>query len=310
MDKRYLINYLRLSKGDVERRDESNSITNQRRIQDEYIKNHIQLQTYARLGFVDDGYSGTNFERPGICKVLELVRGGKAACIIVKDLSRFGREYIEVGYYLEHIFPALGVRFIAINDQFDSDDFQNEVPGIEIAVKNIMNSYMSQEQSYKIKKSIYQQRKTGEHVGAGTPYGYKKIRGCGNQLLVDHEAAFIVQRIFRMALEGYGRSEIARILNAEGVPTPGDYKQCKKYHRDPPVKERDWSNAAVSHILKNEAYIGTAVSGQHYRPEMGKRYVKAAPRQQWEIIENAHPAIIGRGDFQKVQEGFKKTDHT
>ena len=113
-----------------------------------------------------------------------------------------------------------------------------------------------------------------------------------------------------MALEGYGRSEIARILNAEGVPTPGDYKQCKKYHRDPPVKEKDWSNAAVSHILKNEAYIGTAVSGQHYRPEMGKRYVKAAPRQQWEIIENAHPAIIGRGDFQKVQEGFKKTDHT
>ena len=176
MDKRYLINYLRLSKGDVERRDESNSITNQRRIQDEYIKNHIQLQTYARLEFVDDGYSGTNFERPGICKVLELVRGGKAACIIVKDLSRFGRDYIEVGYYLEHIFPALGVRFIAINDQFDSDDFQNEVPGIEIAVKNIMNSYMSQEQSYKIKKSIYQQRKTGEHVGAGTPYGYKKIR--------------------------------------------------------------------------------------------------------------------------------------
>ena len=107
MDKRYLINYLRLSKGDVERRDESNSITNQRRIQDEYIKNHIQLQTYARLEFVDDGYSGTNFERPGICKVLELVRGGKAACIIVKDLSRFGREYIDSGKYIERLFPGI-----------------------------------------------------------------------------------------------------------------------------------------------------------------------------------------------------------
>lgn len=309
MDEQYLIDYLRLSKEDEEKRDESNSIINQRRVQDEYIKRNIQLQKYARLEFADDGYSGTNFERPGISKVLELVRKGKVACIIVKDLSRFGRDYIEVGYYLEHIFPAFGVRFIAINDQFDSDDFQDEVPGIDIAVKNIMNSYMSQDQSYKSKKSIYQQRKTGEHVGASAPYGYKKICGYGNKLFIDYETAFIVKRIFRMTLEGAGRSEIARILNMEGVLTPGDYKRCKKHHMNPPVKERDWSDAAISNILKNEAYIGTAISGQHYRPEMGKRYVKMAPRQQWEIVENAHPVIIGRDDFQKVQEGFKKTDH-
>lgn len=308
MEEQYLINYLRLSHEDEEKKDESNSITNQRRVQTDFIKKNEQLKKYAKLEFVDDGYSGTNFDRPGICKVLELVKRGKVYCIIVKDLSRFGRDYIEVGYYLEHIFPVLGVRFIAINDNFDNNDYKEDVPGIDIAVKNIMNSYMSQEQSYKVKKSIYQQRQTGEHVGASVPYGYKKLEGYRNKLFVDDEAAAVVTRIFRMTLEGMGRTEIARILNIEGILTPGDYKKSKKSGDNLFIRNKDWSAAAVTNILKNEAYIGTAVSGQHYRPEMGKRYVKRACREDCVIIKNAYPVIINEADFQKVQAGFKAFD--
>lgn len=305
MKEKYLICYLRLSREDEERGIESNSITNQRRVLEDFVKNNEQLKRRPKLEFVDDGHSGTSFDRPGMRKVLELAESGNVYCIIVKDLSRFGRNYIEVGDYLEHIFPVLGVRFIAVNDSFDTDDYREEVPAMEIAVKNIMNSYMSREQSYKVKKSIYQQRRTGEHVGAGAPYGYKKIRGYGNKLFVDEEAAAVVQRIFRLTLENAGRMEIARILNLEGVLTPGDYKKSQKSQALPFERKADWSAAAVTNILKNEAYIGTAVLGRHYRPQMGKGYVKKAPRQDWVVIEKAHPAIIGESDFQLVQEGFR-----
>lgn len=309
MIEQFLIVYLRLSKEDEGRKDESNSITNQRRLHEDYISNHENLQNNKRLEFVDDGYSGTNFDRPGIKKILELVKRGKVCCILVKDLSRFGRDYIEVGNYLEHIFPALGIRFIAINDNFDSDDYKEDVPGIDIAVKNIMNSFMSQEQSDKVKGAIQLQRQTGEHVGASVPYGYKKISGHGNKLFVDDEAADVVKRIFYMTLEGIGRSEIARVLNAEGILTAGDYKKSKKRLNKPFVRGKEWGSVAVVNVLKNEAYIGTAISGQHYRPEMGKRYVERAPKEKWVVVEEAHEAIINKSDFLQVQQAFKMQNH-
>jgi len=180
------------------------------------------------------------------------------------------------------------------------------MPGIEIAVKNIMNSYMSYEQSFKVKQSIYEQRQWGVHVGASSPYGYyKKPRS--NKLYVDSVAAEIVQRIFRYTLEGKGRMEIARLLNMENVFTPGDYKKSK---RNPDyVKKKEWTDATVIYVLKNKAYIGTLISGRNYRPEMGKRYVKRVPEEEWVVMGNAHEAIIPEKDFYAAQKTFKEYDH-
>ena len=232
MAEKFLAEYFRLSveDGDVisdDAKAESDSISHQRELVTRYVRDKQLYPAVQILEFVDDGYSGTNFDRPAVKEMLSLVREGKICCIIVKDLSRFGRNYLEVGDYLEQIFPFMGVRFIAINDGYDSNDHIGTTGGIEIAFKSLLYDMYSKDLSEKMRSSLLVRRKRGEFIGPRAPFGYqfsenKKV------LAVDEVAAQYVRRIFGLACEGYGTGKIAQILNKEKMPTPGWYKNQEK----------------------------------------------------------------------------------
>lgn len=215
--------YLRLSKEDGDILDESNSITNQRRILHKYIEQNPELAEFCLKEYVDDGYSGRNFERPGVMKLLEDVKAGKVSGIIVKDFSRFGRNHIEVGDYIEKIFPLLDIRFIAVNNHFDSSDYNGTTPDMDVSFQNLMYDYFSEENSIKIKNDLFKRRMRGNFMAAFAPFGYVKSPQNHNQLLIDPKAAQIVRIIFEKYLECGVKAEVARYLNNEGIPTPQEY---------------------------------------------------------------------------------------
>jgi len=304
-DDMLLIGYARVSKEDEWGGRESNTIKNQELIFEEYRKKHEDLSRMQYIFLYDDGYSGSNFSRPGIQIAFEYIRQGKKVCIMVKDLSRFGRNYIDVGEYLERLFPILGVRFIAINDSFDSQKFGGNLPEMDVKIKNILNEYVCRELSNNVKRTINAELDAGVHAWGSFPYGFYKKKETGNRLHIDPEAANVVKRVFRLTLEGYGRRDVARVFNQENILTPGEYKKWKKNPELSLKKEKLWTDATVTNILKNEEYIGSAVSGRHIRPVMGRKKVKCVPKEQWKVIKNAHDAIISEEDFQKVQQMLK-----
>lgn len=212
--------YLRLSKEDMDAADESNSITNQRRILRKYIEQRPEFQGFIIKEYVDDGYSGRNFERPAMRELLEEVKAGKVYGIIVKDFSRFGRNFIEVGDYVEKIFPMLGVRFIAVNNQFDSITYEGITPDMDVSFQNLMYDYFSAENSVKIKNDLLNRRKRGKFLGTSAPLGYVKSPQGHNQLIIESEAAEIVKLIFKLYDECGVKAEVARYLNANHIPTP------------------------------------------------------------------------------------------
>lgn len=303
----YCIKYIRLSKDEVY--SESNSIPNQRILINNYVKNNKNLSKLNHLELVDNGYTGMNFNRPAMKRLLELAKQREVKCIIVKDLSRFGRNFIEIGDYIERIFPFLDIRFISILENFDSNDFKNDLPGLEFVFKNLFNEYTSVEMSNKIRQSLYLKRTTGEHIGASFSYGFCKNECSGNKLFIDEQAAIVVKRIFKMTLDGISRSEIARILNLEGVLSPKDYKRYKKCQQQgiPFEKKYIWLPYQITNFLRNEEYIGTGFSGKYYRPIIGKSSVKSIDKANWHRTLNAHEAIISPEDFEKVQEKFIKS---
>ena len=214
--------YLRLSKEDGDK-EESDSITNQKELIFDYLKSMEDIKIHEVR--VDDGYSGVNFNRPAFQQMLEDIKAGKVDCVITKDLSRFGRNHIEVGKYLEKIFPYLGVRFIAINDNYDSARSDTQTDNIIIPFKNLINDAYCRDISIKIRSNLEVKRKKGDFVGAFAPYGYRKSEADKNRLEIDEEAAENVRRIFRMYLQGSSAYKIAEVLNGEDVLTPMDYKK-------------------------------------------------------------------------------------
>lgn len=217
--KRPLISYLRVSLED-ENTGESESISNQRDLIGCYLKQHPEFTAYKVMEVVDDGHSGTNFDRPGIKRVLELVRQRKVAAILVKDLSRFGRNYKEVGSYLEQVFPFLGVRFISVNDGYDSNEYIGSTGGLDIACKALVHDLYSRDISRKVKSSRYARLRRGDYFCSVAPYGYVKSSEDKHRLVIDPPAAKVVRRIFDMTLAGFCTTEIARTLNLEDVPSP------------------------------------------------------------------------------------------
>ena len=298
--------YVRLSKedGDVAgaSKAESNSISNQKELIRDFLKDKEDIVVVSER--VDDGYSGSSFERPSFKLMLEDIKEGVVDCVVVKDLSRFGREYIDSGRYIERLFPALGVRFIAVNDGYDSLEGKDQSDEIIIPFKNLINDAYCRDISVKIRSHLEVKRKNGEFIGAFAPYGYQKDEGCRNRLVIDPVAAGVVRDIFRMKLHGMSQDAIAGRLNDMGVLSPMEYKSASgsNYQTGFKTGERAlWSSVTVRRILENECYVGNLVQGRQTTPnhKVKKSFVK--PEKDWVRIEKNHEAVVSDRDFAIVQ---------
>ena len=234
--------YMRLSKEDEGRQGESNSITMQRALLQKYASKNFQ--NYELLEFCDDGYTGTNLERPGMQRMLAMAKEGGIDCIIVKDFSRFARDYIELGSFLEQIFPFLGVRFISVNDHYDSGGGQGNSVDLDVHFKNLLYDLYSKDLSEKVRSALAIRKENGQYVSANSPFGYEKDPKDRHSLLIAEDEAEVVKRIFALTLEGYTSVEIARLFNETGVRTPVEFKIERRkvlmaqQHDMPNIKKR------------------------------------------------------------------------
>ena len=302
--------YLRLSKEDGDK-EESDSITNQRELILEFLKSREDIRIHAVR--VDDGYSGVNFERPAFQQMLEDIKTGKVNCVVTKDLSRFGRNHIEVGKYIEKIFPYLGVRFIAINDNYDSITNDAQTNNIIIPFKNLINDAYCRDISIKIRSNLEIKRKRGDFVGPFAPFGYQKSEEDKNKLEIDEEAAEVVRSIFRMYLQGSNAHKIAEKLNKKNILTPMDYKKEKGsafYTGFKKNLKSQWTHMHVLRILGNPVYAGTLVQGKETTPNYKVKKKVKRDQSKWSQVEHTHEAIIPSVDFQNVQEQLKMDTRT
>ena len=294
--------YLRLSKEDGDMIDESNSITNQRFILRKFVEERPEFDSYEIKEYIDDGFSGKNFERPGIQELLEDVRSGKVFGIIVKDFSRFGRNHIEVGNYIEKIFPLLDVRFIAVNNSFDSKDYIGTTPDMDVAFENLMYDYFSEENSVKIKNDLMGRRMRGKYLATFAVFGYKKSPYDHNHIVIDETAAAIVRMIFEKYAECGVKAKVARYLNQQGIPTPQVYamKSGSTYQWKYQEEKKLWNGSIIGRILKNELYAGNNVFHKKETVEVGSRKTKCLPKDEWKVCEGTHEPIISKELFELV----------
>lgn len=303
--------YLRLSKEDGDK-EESDSIMNQR----ELIRRRMAEYSNVELceEYVDDGFSGTSDDRPDLQRLLNDIKSKKIDCVIVKDLSRFARDYLFTGKLIEEEVESGNVRFIAMLDGYDSATSDESLWDILLPIRNIMNEYYSKDLSRKIKSSFNTKRKNGEFIGAYACYGYTKD---GNQLVVDDFAANIVKDIFEMYLNGINLTQIANRLNQSNVLSPSEYKKrCEKNYKcgNQILKQSVWTRSVISEMLRNETYIGNLVQGKTTQGIRKKK--KRTPKSEWIIVKNTHQPIIMKDRFDRVQEMLsrnirctKKTDN-
>ena len=299
--------YLRISDEDFDLKqnvlkDESTSISAQRRLIHSYIETKPELVQMNIREFLDDGYSGTNFERPAIQEIFQLVSENRISAIIVKDMSRFGRNYIETGCYIEQVFPMLGIRFIAINDSYDSSDYVGNTPGLEMAFKNVIYDYYSKDLSAKVKsiKKIQQQR--GDFVAAKPPYGYIISPADRHKLEVDPESAEVVKDIFRLTLLGWKPVKIAQWLNEQLIPTPAQrlHKlygfQCGGF-TDEQLMSVFWKPGQITKILQDETMTGATVNNRVQVKGIGSRKFKRQNTEDNVVVRDTHEAIVDRETF-------------
>lgn len=305
--------YLRLSNEDQDKggKVESDSISAQRALIAGHVEGLMQGREYVIMEFCDDGYSGVDFRRPGVQALIEAAKGGKVDMIIVKDFSRFGRDYLEVGRFLEYIFPILQVRFVSVNDGYDSEDKFGATGGMSVALKNLVYGMYSADLSKKVRSARDTRVRNGEFVGQFAPYGYRKDPEDKHRLLVDEEAALVVRRIFRMAAEGISHSEIARRLNGEGIPTRYMYHKLKGDNfpdKQPHVKIKKWDNSAVKDIVTNETYLGTLFWNRaKCGMDTDKKRVEQ-PREKWIVVEGQHEALVSQEVFRRANDNLVGLD--
>ena len=302
--------YIRLSQED-DNIGESNSITNQRDLLNDFVSKHPELAASQLLYFVDDGYSGANFNRPAVTDMLQQVKKGLINCVIVKDFSRFGRNYIEVGGYLEQVFPFLAVRFISVNDSYDSSGSNNSTVGITVGFKTLMHDLYSKDLGVKSKSGKIAKAKKGEHVAGHAPFGYVKSKTVKNAWDVDEIAATTIRKVYSLALDGKTITEIARILNAESVLSPLMHRKAGDMMRGVIDGSHTgvslWKRGNVSKILRDERYTGKLVTGKLVSSNYGARKHKLQPKGEWLVVPDAHEAIIVQEDYDTVQSMLKPT---
>ena len=293
--------YVRLSHEDGDK-EESNSITGQKNLIRDFFSRHPEFEECGMA--VDDGFSGSSFERPAFRKMMADVKEGKVDCIVVKDLSRFGRNYLDAGEYIEKIFPFLGVRFIAINDNYDSLD-STASDGLVVPFKNLVNEAYCRDSSVKIRSCLEVKRRRGDFIGSFAVYGYLKDPQNKNHLVVDPFAADVVRDIYQWKLEGISAADIAGRLNADGILAPMDYKRQQGLRFATPFRIRmrsPWNATAVLRILKNPVYMGVLEQGKNTTPSYKVKKRVPRPRGEWAVVEGAHEAVIDRQDFLSVQK--------
>ena len=291
--------YIRLSLEDV--KYDSCSIQNQYFDLMQYAESLKEYAGAEVLQFVDNGYSGTNFERPAVQELLELVREKRIDCIIVRDFTRFGRNSMEMGYFIEQVFPLYRTRFISVNDAYDSDDYKGSTGGIEVAFKYLISEYYSKDLSDKSKTAKYTLMRRGEYRCKTCPYGYKS--GKDKQMEIDEEAARIVRMIFRLSIEGNSAQDIVKSLYKEKIPTPGEYKASKgSTAHDISKTHGIWQRTTVLRILSDERYTGDYIIGKTEVVAVGSNRHRKKDKSEWIVIPDYHPAIISKATFQEAQE--------
>lgn len=305
--------YLRLSlaDGDLKKgsKDESNSIENQRMLLHDYIGKQEDLFGEI-VEYVDDGYTGTNFNRPAFQKMIVNLKQGDIKVIMVKDLSRLGRDYIGVGDYIEQIFPLMGVRFIAVNNSFDSMKLNNGTPGIEVAVSNLVNNMYSRDIAKKIRAALETNWKNGKATCTNVPFGYVWNKKGGQRWEIDPEAAPSVKKVFELALSGRNTTQIAYSMNELNLPTPGLYAKRKNLlmGSNPiiaPDSEMLWNAAIVWRILRRYEYTGALVMGRRKKIDVNTTSVRTLPEDKWIIAENAHEAIVTKDEYYQAQKAIR-----
>ncbi len=305
--------YLRLSREDnildkdIDTADgavksESNSIRSQRELIKAFLQEQNDIELYD--SYVDDGRSGSNFDRPEFKRMIKDIEAGKVNCIIVKDLSRFGRDYIESGRYIQKIFPALGVRFIALTDYYDSLYANTGESGIVLPVKNFINDSYCRDISIKVRSQLEVKRRAGEYLSAFAVYGYRKSTENKNKLMIDPCAAEIVRRIFEWKISGMAASAIAKKLNDLYILSPREYKKSLGLNYQGGFfgeNEARWSSSAVKRILTNEVYLGHLLQGKTEKINYKIKKNIRKPKEKWVRVNNTHEPIISVSDFEIVQ---------
>lgn len=307
--------YLRLSKEDDDlscssgAKSESNSISNQRKLIYDFMKSHPELELYDE--YKDDGKSGSNFDRAEFQRMMKDIEAGKVNCVVVKDQSRFGRDYIDVGKYKEKIFPKLGVRFITINEGYDSLSATSS-DDLAFTINSFVYDFYIRDISTKIRTNLTAKKQNGEYAGAFVAYGYVKDSNDKSKLVVDQFAADVVRDIFRWKIEGLSPQNIAVRLNELGIPSPAEYKKLSGSNYKTSFQTSSkavWSHVSVRRILKNEIYLGVIIQGKRTTPNYKTKTVVTKAESEWLRVEGTHEAIISVRDFELVQELLRDDTH-
>lgn len=295
--------YLRLSKEDNES-IESNSIVNQRELVEQYIssKSDLELVDY----YIDDGYSGTNFNRPGFERLLQDMKNKKINCIIVKDLSRFARNHIEADMYFENIFPVLNIRFISVIENIDSFENPDSMDNLIVPFKNLLNDAYAKDISKKVKSALTAKRLNGEFIGTSATYGYIKNPKDKHKLIIDEEASKYVVQIFNGIIEGKTVSEIANELNKNNILTPAAYKRKNEPESNNIETDKRWNAKMINKMLKDRIYVGDLIQGKKKVENYRSHKLITTKKDEWIIIQNNHEPIISKDKFDKVQEIIEK----
>lgn len=302
--------YVRLSREDGDK-EESDSVGNQRALLQNFVAGESGICVYDV--YIDDGYTGTNFDRPSFQRLLCDLKSRAINCVIVKDLSRLGRNYIEVGEYIEKIFPFMDVRFISVGDMLDSVKNPQAMNNLIVPFKNIINDEYCRDISNKVRASLDMKRKQGKFIGSFATFGYCKDPLDHNHLIIDEEAAEVVRDIFDWFIGGMSIIGIAKRLNAQGVLNPTAYKCSKGYrYRHPSGEKNDclWPDSSVRRILRNRVYTGCLVQGKNKIKSYKIQVSIAVPKSEWLIVPGTHEAIISDEIFQKAQSLFERDMRT
>lgn len=289
--------YLRLSKEDGDKDDdgklESDSISSQRLIIEDFLIENPDIDVVSE--YSDDGYTGANFDRPEFLRMIEDIRLGRVNCVIVKDLSRFGRNYLEAGQYLDIFFPVMDVRFVSVNDNIDSYLFPSSMDNISVSFKNVMNEEYCRDISKKVRSTFVAKFENGEYLCGFALYGYERDPNNRGKLLVDPKAASVIKQIFQWFAEGKTYRWITFKLNELGVPSPSKYKAEKypNYRRDINRKGL-WCIQTIKNILQNRTYAGDLVQGVHETISHKVKKLRKIDPDKWVIIENHHEAIVDK----------------
>lgn len=292
--------YLRISREDGDKA-ESDSIANQRDLITAFLEKHPEIT--LREEWVDDGYTGVNFDRPDFIRMMESVKNKKTNCIIVKDFSRLGRNFIETGKYIEKIFPFMGVRFISVNDDYDSAKPRTASDNLIVPVKNLMNDAYCRDISIKIRSHQDIKRRKGQFIAPFAMFGYLKNPEDKHHLIIDEFAAGVVKDMFHLMLDGYSSESIANRLNEQGIPSPLEYKRLLGSTYKTPFRRNPkavWTATAVLRILKNPVYIGTLEQGKRSSPNYKVKKQFAVPEEKWAVKENTHEPVVSCDTFENV----------